>query len=367
MRSLITVRCLTVSMLLFASPVSVASQNVSVPAPDELEAVVDDSLQIESQPVIDCAPSPYVVFFGHRDSNPDPFGQTILASVVERLRTCPFAEIVLSGHADSAGAAEANLVMSQQRAESVRDILVRSGIDREALTLEAFGESRPLVDTADGVREPQNRRVEISVRQGAPVFQLPAPQPSAHLEIPRGALGAGLSTLGDVNQRLRARLGRARYREPTYLAVRNGFAMIVRMERREDDADPWPDQNVRWDIGPASLLPANAGIVSRFMAAWSGGPPHAGRYRLYVLLVTTEDVRASAPPPTAEQTLAWIGQGWLRLPQTIADAPYTGGHQVIVLIYDFLRPTVSSRMQLLRPSPHAGSVHLQRSQIASVP
>ena len=42
--------------------------------------------------------------------------------------------------------------------------LTRNGIGRDEITVQAFGESRPLVPTADGVREPQNRRVEIVLR-----------------------------------------------------------------------------------------------------------------------------------------------------------------------------------------------------------
>jgi outer membrane protein OmpA-like peptidoglycan-associated protein len=42
--------------------------------------------------------------------------------------------------------------------------LVRRGVQRNIITVQAFGESRPLVPTADGVREPQNRRVEIVLR-----------------------------------------------------------------------------------------------------------------------------------------------------------------------------------------------------------
>jgi outer membrane protein OmpA-like peptidoglycan-associated protein len=41
---------------------------------------------------------------------------------------------------------------------------VRLGVPRNEIVIQAFGESRPLVPTADGVREPQNRRVEIVLR-----------------------------------------------------------------------------------------------------------------------------------------------------------------------------------------------------------
>jgi len=49
----------------------------------------------------------------------------------------------------------------------VKSYLAGKGVPDAAMTTEAFGESKPLVDTADGVREPQNRRVQI-VYDGGP-------------------------------------------------------------------------------------------------------------------------------------------------------------------------------------------------------
>ena len=54
--------------------------------------------------------------------------------------------------------------LSQRRAEVVAAELVRQGVSRDEIGVTAFGESRPLVPTADGAREPQNRRVEIVLR-----------------------------------------------------------------------------------------------------------------------------------------------------------------------------------------------------------
>ena len=51
-----------------------------------------------------------------------------------------------------------------RRAQTVASELVRDGVPREAITIQGFGESNPLVPTAQGVREPQNRRVEIILR-----------------------------------------------------------------------------------------------------------------------------------------------------------------------------------------------------------
>jgi outer membrane protein OmpA-like peptidoglycan-associated protein len=48
----------------------------------------------------------------------------------------------------------------------VKSYLAGKGVPDASIVTEAFGESRPLVDTADGVREPQNRRVEITFGAG---------------------------------------------------------------------------------------------------------------------------------------------------------------------------------------------------------
>ena len=70
----------------------------------------------------------------------------------------------MAGHADRSGSPAYNQGLSQRRAQNVAAELVRLGVQREAISVQAFGESRPLVATADGVREMQNRRVEIAFR-----------------------------------------------------------------------------------------------------------------------------------------------------------------------------------------------------------
>jgi outer membrane protein OmpA-like peptidoglycan-associated protein len=57
--------------------------------------------------------------------------------------------------------------LSQRRADSVKQYLAGKGVPDTALTTQAFGETKLLVQTADGVREPQNRRVEITFGPGS--------------------------------------------------------------------------------------------------------------------------------------------------------------------------------------------------------
>lgn len=76
----------------------------------------------------------------------------------------PAPEITVIGHTDRAGPDADNLRLSLSRAEAVRSILVTGGVTAELIETIGRGELEPAVETADGVAEPRNRRVEISVR-----------------------------------------------------------------------------------------------------------------------------------------------------------------------------------------------------------
>ncbi len=71
------------------------------------------------------------------------------------------APIRVEGHSDRSGSTGGNLESSRRRAEVVRDYLVDHGVPRAAIRVTAVGEQAPYIATADGVREPQNRRVDV--------------------------------------------------------------------------------------------------------------------------------------------------------------------------------------------------------------
>jgi OmpA-OmpF porin, OOP family len=73
-------------------------------------------------------------------------------------------EITVIGHTDQVGPDPTNDALSLQRAERVQTILVGMGIPPGRILTAGRGRREPLVRTADGVSEPRNRRVEISVR-----------------------------------------------------------------------------------------------------------------------------------------------------------------------------------------------------------
>ncbi|WP_303761301.1 OmpA family protein, partial [Sphingobium yanoikuyae] len=114
-----------------------------------------------------CSPGPYIVFFEWDKSDITPDAATILDNAVSAYSACGNAQVMLAGHADRSGAASYNVGLSQRRADAAKAYLASKGIPDGVMTTQAFGESKPRVDTADGVREVQNRRVEISYGPGS--------------------------------------------------------------------------------------------------------------------------------------------------------------------------------------------------------
>ncbi|MEP9359333.1 OmpA family protein [Sphingomonas sp. KR3-1] len=118
-------------------------------------------------PTVVCTPGPYIVFFDWDKSDITPEAASILDNAISNYQNCGNAQVMLAGHADRSGSASYNVGLSQRRADSVKAYLTSRGIGAGAISTEAFGESKPRVETADGVRELQNRRVEVTYGPGS--------------------------------------------------------------------------------------------------------------------------------------------------------------------------------------------------------
>ncbi len=104
----------------------------------------------------------FMVFFGFNQSSLSDEALATIRQVVAALHESGSAKIRVVGHADRAGSIAYNKALSLRRAKSVQKVLITQGISAELISIAGRGESEPLVPTADGVREPQNRRVHIS-------------------------------------------------------------------------------------------------------------------------------------------------------------------------------------------------------------
>ena len=114
-------------------------------------------------------PRPFLVFFDWGKAGINSDAAAVLDQVAASYWRNPSVRVLISGHSDRSGPDAANLRASQRRADAVREFLAGRDVSDSAMSTSAFGEERPLIQTADGVREAQNRRVEI-------VFG-PAPRP----------------------------------------------------------------------------------------------------------------------------------------------------------------------------------------------
>ena len=93
-----------------------------------------------------------------------PESQAQLPTILAQARALPGGELVVVGHTDRVGSPQANDILSLQRAQSVRELLVAQGFQAELVEAVGRGEREPVVPTEPNVDEPRNRRAEIILR-----------------------------------------------------------------------------------------------------------------------------------------------------------------------------------------------------------
>jgi OOP family OmpA-OmpF porin len=93
-----------------------------------------------------------------------PESSAALADVLARATERPGGEVIIIGHTDRVGSVESNDTLSLQRAQAVRQLVIDRGFDPNRVEAVGRGEREPVVQTADEVEEPKNRRAEIVVR-----------------------------------------------------------------------------------------------------------------------------------------------------------------------------------------------------------
>ena len=109
-------------------------------------------------------PRAFIVFFDWDRSDVTAEADAILNDATAYAKTTGAVRIAATGHADRSGTDTYNQALSMRRAEAVKVRLLALGVAESEISIDAKGEREPLVPTEDGVREPQNRRVEISLQ-----------------------------------------------------------------------------------------------------------------------------------------------------------------------------------------------------------
>ena len=106
-------------------------------------------------------PRSYIVFFDWDRSLITDDALAILKSAASNAVDGQVVRIEVTGHADRSGTDTYNMGLSERRARAVMAELRALGISDREINVDWKGERDPLVATGDGIREPQNRRVEI--------------------------------------------------------------------------------------------------------------------------------------------------------------------------------------------------------------
>lgn len=144
----------------FADAMNAIGGMVAAPAPDEF------------MPPVTAAPAPagqmapedakYLVFFDFNSSKVDAGGSSVIDSVAAEIQKQNISGVNVIGYTDTSGSAKYNKRLSAKRANAVRDALVARGINANLLMIDSMGEENLMVQTGDNVREPANRRAEIT-------------------------------------------------------------------------------------------------------------------------------------------------------------------------------------------------------------
>jgi outer membrane protein OmpA-like peptidoglycan-associated protein len=105
----------------------------------------------------------YLVFFDWDKSNLTDRARQIIKEAADNSTHVQYTRIEVNGYTDTSGTPQYNMGLSIRRASAVKAELIKDGVPVGAISTQGFGETHLLVPTGAGVREPQNRRVEIII------------------------------------------------------------------------------------------------------------------------------------------------------------------------------------------------------------
>lgn len=136
-----------------------ASMVRSASTPEEVELRYGGLLSAQAK-----QPKVFTMFFILATDEFTPASRAAFEEARKEIASWSGAEVVVIGHTDRMGSDDFNDALSRKRAEMVASRLIASGVRGDRISVAARGEHEPLIQTADEVPEPRNRRVEIKVR-----------------------------------------------------------------------------------------------------------------------------------------------------------------------------------------------------------
>ena len=108
-------------------------------------------------------PPAHVVFFDKGSVQIGAAGVATIRQAAVEAKKPGVKAVEVSGHTDRAGSDRLNNALSLRRARMVRERLIREGVPAALITARGLGESKPFMQTEDGIGQPENRRAEITI------------------------------------------------------------------------------------------------------------------------------------------------------------------------------------------------------------
>lgn len=128
---------------------------LSAPPPPPVSAA-------SAPPALDCTAPAVSIFFDWNMDTPLAEGLTTINQLTQTATQCGWKRFGVTGYTDTSGSNRYNDGLSMRRAQNVAGLMSQGGIPMEAMTVTGLGETQLKIETADGVKEPMNRRVEIT-------------------------------------------------------------------------------------------------------------------------------------------------------------------------------------------------------------
>jgi outer membrane protein OmpA-like peptidoglycan-associated protein len=148
----------------------------------------DDAAREEAAKVLDGLQGDVLFRTGSSDIPPETaHGVEVLAGVLAK---SPALTVRLDGYADPRGTTDANLKLSEARANAVRDLFLAAGVREDALEVNAYGKSQSVAEDADGYALERRVRLTLQAAGPAPVAQVAVP-PQSDATTPSTAQSSG--------------------------------------------------------------------------------------------------------------------------------------------------------------------------------
>jgi OOP family OmpA-OmpF porin len=109
------------------------------------------------------APKQFIVFFGYNKCNITAEADAVLSEAASAAKSSGSASVRIVGHTDTSGSNAYNQKLSECRANAAKTNLVGKGVSEGSISTSGKGETELMVQTGDGVKEPQNRRATIDL------------------------------------------------------------------------------------------------------------------------------------------------------------------------------------------------------------